>query len=331
MKSAVTRARLLGIAICFFATWQVIFASAFAQSASLNGDWSGSFNTDKGARDLTLHVTQDLTGAIAVSLEGILRSDWNCPGSGTLVGNHFSFRLYGGRGSFDGTLSGDGRKLSGTWTQEVPVSLEFRRDPGIGAPASTLEPTPSPAAPIPPVALADLKPILDREMSPVIESGLLARSTGGGVVIGVLDHGSRRIFSYGSAKPDSIFEIASITKTFTGLLLAQMIVRKELELDEPVRALLPANSVARSGGAEITLLDLATHRSGLPSDPDNLLSIPQNPYAGYDSLRLLEFVGARGLAKPKGAEYFYCNFGFGLLGYALSRRAGVRYEDLVKT
>ena len=54
----------------------------------------------------------------------------------------------------------------------------------------------------------------------------------------MLDHGERRIFTYGTARPDSIFEIRSITKTFTGLILAQMVVQKQVKLNEPVRALL---------------------------------------------------------------------------------------------
>ena len=61
-------------------------------------------------------------------------------------------------------------------------------------------------------------------------------STGAGLVIGVLDHGERRIFAYGAAHPDSIFQIGSITKTFTGRILAQMVVQEKVSLNEPVRA-----------------------------------------------------------------------------------------------
>jgi D-alanyl-D-alanine-carboxypeptidase/D-alanyl-D-alanine-endopeptidase len=306
--------------------------AAFAQDTSLDGDWSGTLQTSAGARHLTLHVTQELSGAIAVSLEGVGETGWNYPGHGLLRGRHVSFRIFIPDATYEGTLSPDAMKMTGTLTQGVPVALEFTHEPGVGTPASTLEPTPSPAAALPPVALADLKPILDREMQAVVENGLLSKSTGGGVVIGILDHGERRIFSYGAAQPNSIFEIASITKTFTGLALAQMAVQRKVELDEPVRALLAESSTAKGEGAEITLLDLATHHSGLPSDPDNLEPFnPRNPYAAYDSTRLLGFVNGHGLTKPKGTEYCYCNLGFGLLGYALARRAGTSFEALVKT
>ena len=70
-------------------------------------------------------------------------------------------------------------------------------------------------------------------------------------------------------RPDSIFEIGSITKTFTGLVLARMVEQGKVRLDEPVRELLPPGTVAKPPGREITLLDLATQHSGLPQMPDN--------------------------------------------------------------
>jgi CubicO group peptidase (beta-lactamase class C family) len=83
-----------------------------------------------------------------------------------------------------------------------------------------------------------------------------------GLAIGVVRHGVRRVFTYGAAKPDSIFEIASVTKTFTALLLARMVEEGKVTLDEPVRLLLPPGTVEKPKGGEITLLDLATHHGG---------------------------------------------------------------------
>jgi CubicO group peptidase (beta-lactamase class C family) len=79
-------------------------------------------------------------------------------------------------------------------------------------------PTPQPARlpARPPIALADLQQVLDAEYAPVVKDGLLRESTGCGVAIGVIDHGERRVFTYGAAHADSIFEIGSVTKTFTG-------------------------------------------------------------------------------------------------------------------
>jgi len=183
----------------------------------------------------------------------------------------------------------------------------------------------------PPVALRDLKLVLDRELASQLESGLLSKGSGGALVIGVLDHGKRRIFTYGAAQPNLIFEIGSITKTFTGLLLAQMVVQQKVTLAEPVRELLPAAFISKSSGPEITLLDLATQHSGLPRDPANLKPADSSdPWADYGPQQLSEFLNQHGLIKPANAKSQYSNVGFGLLGYALSRRAGITYEELVK-
>ncbi len=184
----------------------------------------------------------------------------------------------------------------------------------------------------PPIALADLRHALDAEFAPVVKDGLLRESTGCGVAIGVVDHGERRVFIYGSAHEDSIFEIGSVTKTFTGLVLAQLAVQKKVRLDEPLRPILFPDIAAGPPGTEITLLDLATHRSGLPSVPDNLEpKDPGNPFADYDRVALHQFLARHGTAKSPDTKYLYSSMGIGLLGYALAARAGVPYAQMIRT
>jgi D-alanyl-D-alanine-carboxypeptidase/D-alanyl-D-alanine-endopeptidase len=184
----------------------------------------------------------------------------------------------------------------------------------------------------PPISLADLGHALDAEFAPVVKGGLLRESTGCGVAIGVVDHGQRRVFHYGTARADSIFEIGSVTKTFTGLALAQLAQQGKVRLDEPMRPILFPDIAARPAGAEITLLDLVTHHSGLPSVPDNLdPKDPSNPFADYDSTALHVFFASHGTVKPPDATFLYSSFGIGLLGYALARRAGVSYAQLVRS
>jgi CubicO group peptidase (beta-lactamase class C family) len=108
---------------------------------------------------------------------------------------------------------------------------------------------------MPSVAVADLKPVLDADLALALKSGPLAPEKHGGVTIGVVQHGDRRIYSYGTAQPDSVFEIGSITKTFTGLILAQMVEQGKVHLDDPVRELLPPSTIAKpASGDEITLV-----------------------------------------------------------------------------
>ncbi len=149
-----------------------------------------------------------------------------------------------------------------------------------------------------------------------------------GVVLGVLEaNGSRRVVSHGSGGPDtrplgprSLFEIGSINKTFTGILLALMVARKEVSLDDPVAKYLPAGSkVASRGGREITLLDLATHRSGLPRVSDHIPADSANPFADFTVQELYRFLARYELPREIGSRFEYSNLGFGLLGHALGR------------
>jgi CubicO group peptidase (beta-lactamase class C family) len=147
----------------------------------------------------------------------------------------------------------------------------------------------------------------------------------------VVRHGVRRVFAFGAARPDSIFEIGSITKTFTGLLLARMAAEGKVKFDEPVRELLPQGAVPKPGGPEITLLDLAIQHSGLPRMPDNFHPAdPQNPFADYRAADLYHFLTAHGVAKPADPKFLYSNVGIGLLGQALANRAGDTYPALLR-
>lgn len=161
-----------------------------------------------------------------------------------------------------------------------------------------------------------------------------------GIVIGVLEaDGTRRTAAYGSpgpgAKPlstKSIFEIGSITKVFTGTLLAEMTARGEVTPDDPAQMHAPATMrIPVRGDKAITLVDLATHHSGLPRMPNNLAPADRaNPYADYTKERLSAFLASHTLSRDIGATFEYSNLGAGLLGCLLANRAGTDYESLVR-
>lgn len=162
-----------------------------------------------------------------------------------------------------------------------------------------------------------------------------------GVVLGVLEpDGTTRIVSHGRAGPDgepvgpdTRFEIGSITKTFTATLLADMVLREEVAMDDPVSKYLPDHvTVPSRGGREITLRDLATHQSGLPTVPDDF--DPPGP-RGADRPYTVEdayaFLSRYELERDPGAEREYSNFAYGLLGHALGRAAGTGYREAIRT
>lgn len=162
-----------------------------------------------------------------------------------------------------------------------------------------------------------------------------------GIVLGVLDaDGSTRVLHYGEAGPGarpldprSAFEIGSITKTFTAALLADMVARGEVALDDPVQKYLPEGvAMPTWEGREITLMDLSTHHSGLPRMPENFdPADPENPYADYTTEQLYAFLNDHELRREPGIEYEYSNLAVGLLGHVLERASGMTYEDLVRT
>ena len=183
--------------------------------------------------------------------------------------------------------------------QQTPSANPVREAKPLAATPSK-EPAMDPS--MPPLAVADLKSVLNKDIAVALRSGALASSTHTGVTIGVVQHGIRQIFTYGAVKSDSVFEIGSISKTFTALILAQMVEQNLVRLDEPVRELLPPKIVAKPVGTEITLLDLSDQHSGLPRMPDNFARAdPNNPYADYNAKLLYAFLAKQGVALPANA------------------------------
>jgi serine-type D-Ala-D-Ala carboxypeptidase/endopeptidase len=138
----------------------------------------------------------------------------------------------------------------------------------------------------------------------------------------------------GATPPEKvIFEIGSISKVFTGLLLAQAVLEKKVSLDTTLREVLVERRVfADPAVAAITLRQLVTHTSGLPRLPENLRPEKElsDPYATYDRAMLDAAVAAQKLEhKPPFAES-YSNYGMGLLGDILSRVHGRTWADLVR-
>jgi D-alanyl-D-alanine-carboxypeptidase/D-alanyl-D-alanine-endopeptidase len=160
-----------------------------------------------------------------------------------------------------------------------------------------------------------------------------------GMVVGLVDGSGARYFSYGTAARTggrplderTVFEIGSITKVFTALALADMVVHGMVGLDDPVQQYLPDSvRVPSRSGRPITLCLLSAQRSGLPRMPSNFAPAdPNNPYADYDAGRLYAFLNGYTLTREPGAVYEYSNLGVGLLGLALARRAGTSYEELL--
>jgi D-alanyl-D-alanine-carboxypeptidase/D-alanyl-D-alanine-endopeptidase len=127
---------------------------------------------------------------------------------------------------------------------------------------------------------------------------------------------------------DTVFGIASLTKVFTGLLLTDAVLRKEVALADPVRLFLPNTKVPNYRGREITLLDLAMHTTGLPQEIPNYAEAAANIGADPNA-PLFRFLESLELTRPVGEAWSYSNLNYALIGLALSHRAGMSYESLI--
>ena len=178
-----------------------------------------------------------------------------------------------------------------------------------------------------PAAAADLP--TDADIKTILQNFIERDHWGVGMVVGIVDERGTRIISYGKldngdspeVDGDTLFEIGSITKTFTTLLLQDMVERGEMKLDDPVEKYLPATvKVPNWKGRKITLLDLATHTSGLPREGAKEWTVPG----------LYDFLSHHKLRRKPGTKMEYSNLAVALLGQALALKAGTNYEALVQ-
>lgn len=300
-------------------------AAARGKTSLVDGIWLGTLLAGAHSLRIQVVVTSDAQGAEHCSIDSIDQGSFNIPCTNVVYTERkLSFDIPAVHGHWAGELSSD-QGLTGTWTQGAPVTLNLERQSKRWSPPPiAYDPAMAPVKP------ADMQTVLKGDLEQALKSGALAPATSAGVTIGIVQHGEARVFAFGTAKPDSIFEIGSISKTFTGLILAQMIEQGLVQLDEPVRELLPAGTVAKREGPEITLLDLTTQHSGLPRMPDNFKPTnPDNPYADYGAANLYQYVAEHGLEKVGSPKFLYSNLGVGLLGQALSNRASIPYPTLL--
>jgi CubicO group peptidase (beta-lactamase class C family) len=182
--------------------------------------------------------------------------------------------------------------------------------------------------------------VTDSEVKSILQDRIDRAKRGVGIVVGLVDEKGTRVITYGKPSQDSkealdgnsVFEIGSVTKVFTATLLADMVERGEVSLNDPISKYLPRTvKTPTRDGKEITLLDLSTQTSGLPRLPSNFApKDPQNPYSDYSVDQMYAFLSGYSLTRGIGEKYEYSNFGVGLLGHILTLRAGTDYETLVR-
>ncbi|GAA0371226.1 serine hydrolase domain-containing protein [Streptomyces blastmyceticus] len=168
---------------------------------------------------------------------------------------------------------------------------------------------------------------LDRFLTPLLGAADGAHA----VAVAAVRGEECAVLCRGPAEPGTRFEVGSLTKTFTALLLAELVARGEVHYADPVDRYLPS----AVPGPPITLLHLATHTAGLPRLPPGLIGREaraawfSNPYAAFTSADLLAALPRTRLHHRPGTRVRYSNYGVGLLGHTLARAAGGDYAELL--
>jgi len=179
---------------------------------------------------------------------------------------------------------------------------------------------------------------LDKKIEAIVQPFMYESKTVG-LSIGILKDGKTYFYNYGETKkgngviPSSknLYEIGSITKTFTGFLLAKAVIEKKIALNDPVNKYLPIDiPTIKFGNDTLKILHLSNHTSGLSPLPDNFGNdYFVNPYKDYDGEKLLEYLKHASLRRKPGEQLEYCNLGVGLLGYILQQVNKMPFEKMV--
>jgi D-alanyl-D-alanine-carboxypeptidase/D-alanyl-D-alanine-endopeptidase len=171
---------------------------------------------------------------------------------------------------------------------------------------------------------------------------LVDNGTNAAMVIGLVDANGTQFYGYGktsnatnatTVNKDTLFDLASITKTFTTTILTDMVSQGVVNLDDPIEKYLPPTvKVPAYNGNKITLEDLATHTSGLPlSPPNQQVNITTFPdiFPNYTQEQFYQALSNITLTTVPGSHFQYSDMGMALLGDILASKAGMPYEQLV--
>ena len=298
-----------------------ISVPAAAQDAE--GDWFGVLQVSDTVRlPLLVHLARDDAGTFTGTMDSPSQGARGIPLEDiALVEGRLTFKVPAVTGDYAGTWNAEAKSWQGEWRQ---AGMSWDLDLGVPPPPRQLP-------------VGGQRPT-DAEISALIAERNAPRE-GQGIVVGVLGPEGRRIVAGGTgagAAVDgtSLYEIGSITKVFTALILADMVNKGEVSLDDPAAKFLPAgHRMPERGGRQITLRDLSTHRSGLPRMADTIgdaITDPDGPFVNYTEAMLLAFLDGYQLERDIGSEWEYSNLGVGLLGYLLGRAAGSDYATLLR-
>lgn len=221
------------------------------------------------------------------------------------------------------------RSLGGLFWACVGVGTLWFSGIHFGASPSAVSQSRDPSTPIAKIVTRHV----ERDFEQGTRVGLVVGAVAGDREV-LLGFGRQRLGDSLPPNADTVFEIGSISKVFTGILLAKLVESGELEIDDRVVELLPAGWSLSDAAQDVTLRHLTTHTSGFPRLPANLIGITEvvrmqfggDPYRSYSEEEFREAIATVELEFEPGSDDSYSNFAVGLLGFVLSTQQGTDYE-----
>lgn len=177
------------------------------------------------------------------------------------------------------------------------------------------------------------------DLAKYIDVMIYQQSNTPGLIIGIVAGNETAMISCGETvkgnhqrpSADTIWAIGSVSKVITSTILAEMAQENIVSLTDTVQKYLPRHvKIARYQTREVTLLDLATHTSGLMN---SIIDEDENDYQNqksYNTQTAYNWINKNSLHHMPGTFYMYSNFAFGLLGHALAHAENMSYEQLLQ-
>ena len=293
-----------------------ILVSAEAQS-QVAGDWQGTLVTGGPQLHLALHITAAKDGSLTSTLDSIDQGANGIPVTATtLKESKLSLTVDAVHGTYEGTVNKDATEIDGTWSQDHPLPLTFKR--------AAAQPPTGAASPAAKPSLDGLDEFITQTMKDWKVPGLALAVIQGDKVTLIKGYGYRDMEKQLPVTPNTLFAIGSITKSFTVTTLGMEMDEGKVDWDKPVRDYFPTFKMYTPElSDQMTIRDLITHRSGLPRHDFVWYT---SDFSREDLLSRLQYLEP---SKPLRTTFQYNNIMFMTAGYIAGQLNGTGWEDAI--
>jgi CubicO group peptidase (beta-lactamase class C family) len=277
----------------------------------------GDYGATLWGTHIVLHLQRDQAGSLIGTLDIVDQGEIGIPCAQIMLsGKQISFTVPKFETAYKGELAEDGTNITGTMDQDTP--LVFTRK--VLATAASLS-----------KRLAELDSTATADFAKHSIGSMTIAVVSGDQLIWTKSYGNADVEKHHPATKDTVYRIGSITKMFTALMLEQLVDSGKVHLSDPVEKYFPEVATIQGrfpGAPPITLVQLATHTSGLGREPDDTETYVHGAVSDWEKTLITALPHVHYIFEP-GTRYSYSNIGYAVLGAALARAAGQPYVDYI--